>query len=107
MCFARFVCLLIYQFILVFHDIRKITQGLKNKIKLIDEILQNIKDKVNSTANYVGIVFNGVEKVVDYIQKKNTKKSTNASNDPFNQSPPKRKSRTKKNTTPDINQQEL
>ncbi|HOZ36879.1 MAG TPA: hypothetical protein PLR18_03570 [bacterium] len=68
--FTTFACWLLYYFIAVIKDVRGVTKSVKNKIDLLDEILNALKDKINSTASYVGLIVNGMEKVVDYVQKR-------------------------------------
>ncbi|NMC51143.1 hypothetical protein GYA54_00230 [Candidatus Kuenenbacteria bacterium] len=81
--FTIFACWLLYYFIAIIKDVYSVTKGIKKKIDLLDDILKTIKEKINSTASYVGLIFNSVEKIVDYFQQKRpggekpfTKKST-------------------------------
>ena len=68
--FTTFACWLLYYFIAVVKDVYSVTKGIKKKIDLLDDILRTIKEKINSTASYVGLIFNSVEKIVNYFQDK-------------------------------------
>ena len=68
--FTTFACWLLYYFIAIIKDAYQLTDGIKKKLDLLDDILKTIKEKINSTASYVGLIFSGLEKIVDYVQKK-------------------------------------
>jgi hypothetical protein len=70
--FTTFACWLLYYFIAIVKDVYQLTNGIKKKIDLLDDILKTLKEKISSTASYVGLIFNSVEKIVDYFQKKKT-----------------------------------
>ncbi|HRY63433.1 MAG TPA: hypothetical protein P5267_02420 [Patescibacteria group bacterium] len=70
--FTTFACWLLYYFIAIGKDVYSVTRGIKKKIDLLDDILKTIKERINSTASYVGLIFNSVEKIVDYFQQKKT-----------------------------------
>ncbi|NMB48779.1 hypothetical protein GYA13_05110 [Candidatus Kuenenbacteria bacterium] len=77
--FTTFACWLIYYFIAIVKDVYSVTKGIKKKVDLLDDILKTIKEKINSTASYVGLIFNSVEKIVDYFQQKKTSSDRPAS----------------------------
>ena len=70
--FTAFSCWLLYYFIAIIRNAYVITKSIKEKMKMIDEILSNVKDSVKNTANYIGLAVNAVDKVVDIVQKKKT-----------------------------------
>jgi len=72
-------CWLLYYFIAMVKDVYQITKGIKKKIDLVDDILKTIKEKINSTASYVGLIFGSLEKIVDYFQQKKTGASSGSS----------------------------
>ena len=43
---------------------------------MVDDILKSVKSNVSNAANYFGIVVSGIDKIVNYVQTKSTKKST-------------------------------
>jgi hypothetical protein len=68
--FTIFTCVLLYQFIAIINNVRDISASVKKKLGLIDDLFKNIKNKMNSTASYIGIIANSVEKVIEYVQNK-------------------------------------
>ena len=70
--FTTFACWLLYYFIAMVKDVYQITKGIKKKIDLVDDILKTIKEKINSTASYVGLIFGSLEKIVGYFQQRKT-----------------------------------
>lgn len=68
------------------------TKSVKEKIDMIDDILKTLKSKINSTANYVGVAVNSIEKIVDIVGRK--KSPVNKAHGEENESP---KTKTKKN----------
>jgi mannose/fructose/N-acetylgalactosamine-specific phosphotransferase system component IID len=71
---TAFSCWLIYYFIAIIRNLYDITKSFKEKMDMIDDILKNVKNAVSNTANYIGLAINGIDKIVDYVQKKNTRK---------------------------------
>lgn len=74
--FTAFVCWFIYYMIAIVKNAYKITKSVQEKIALIDEILQAIKNKVNRAGNFLSVAITGLEKVVNYVQKKKEKQSS-------------------------------
>lgn len=72
--FTAFSCWLIYYFIAIIRNVYTVTKSLKEKMELVEDILQTAKANISSAANYIGIVVSGIDKIVDYVQGKNTKK---------------------------------
>ena len=70
--FTTCACWLLYYFIAMVKDVYQITKGIKKKIDLVDDILKTIKEKINSTASYVGLIFGSLEKLVSYFQQRKT-----------------------------------
>ena len=70
--FTTFACWLLYYLVAIVKDTYSMTKSLKKKVELIDEILKTIKEKINSTASYIGLIFSGLEKIVDYVQRRKT-----------------------------------
>lgn len=65
-----------YYIAMMFADIRSITKSLKKKMNLIDQILETVKNKVESTANYLPPLIEAGGKIISHLQeKKKTKKS--------------------------------
>ncbi len=71
--FTAFTCWLLYYFIAIIRNAYDITKSIKQKMAVIDEILKNIKNAVSSTASYIGLAINSIDKIVDYVQTKQGK----------------------------------
>ena len=76
--FTAFLCWLLYYLVAITRDAYNITNSIKKKIDLLDDILVTIKEKINHTANYLALAVNGVEKIVDYLQKKKSNRDENS-----------------------------
>jgi len=70
--FTGFVCWLVYYFISMIRNLRSITKGVKQKVDMVDDVLKTLKEKINSSANYIGLIVTGVERIVEYMQRKKT-----------------------------------
>ena len=68
--FTGFICVLLYQFISIVNNIHGLAKGIKQKLDLIDEVLTTLKDKIKSSASYIGLLANAIEKIVEHIQNK-------------------------------------
>lgn len=65
-----FMCWLLYYFIAIIRNVHSAAKSFKKKMDLVEDILKNIKSNVTNAANYIGIVVAGIDKIVDYVQKK-------------------------------------
>ena len=72
---TAFICWLLYYFIAIIKNAYDLTKSIKQKIEIIDEILKTIKSSVSNTANYINLVVNGIDKIVDYVQQKKNGRS--------------------------------
>jgi len=73
--FTVFLCWLMFYFISIIKNVYKIIKGIKEKIALLDDMLKNVKSKVDNSAAYVGMIANAAIKVADYVKEKKTKNS--------------------------------
>jgi len=73
---TAFTCWLLYYFIAIIKNVYTVTKSLKKKMDMVDDILKSVKSNVSNAANYFGIVVSGIDKIVNYVQTKSTKKST-------------------------------
>jgi len=85
--FTVFICWLLYYFISIVGKVRKIIKSVEDKIEKIDGLIDLLKDKIEHSAAYLGLIVNGVGKLVEYFK---DKKSNNE------EKTPKKKSRKKK-----------
>lgn len=93
--FTVFICWFIYYLIAMVKNAYKVTNSIKAKLDLVEDVLKAAKNKLNSTANYISILMSGVEKVVDYVQTKNRKYKEEENLEGFEDEKPKRKRKTK------------
>lgn len=70
--FTVVLCVLLYQFIAIMKNFREVSGKVRKTVQIAEDILENVKTKINSTANYIGVAVNSIEKIVDYLQKKNS-----------------------------------
>ena len=82
-----FFCWLLYYFISIIGSVRGVIKSVKEKLEKVDELINLIKDKVEHSTTYLGVIVNGVGKIIDYIKDKKDKDS---------KSEPVKKSRSKK-----------
>lgn len=70
-----FFCWLIYYFAMIIKNARDLIKSAKEKIDLIDSLVSAIKTRVEHSATYLTLLVDGIEKVVSFLQNKNTKNS--------------------------------
>ena len=68
--FTAFFCWFFYYIIAIVKNAYNMTKSVKEKIDMIDDILKTLKSKINSTASYVGVAVNSIEKIVDLVSHK-------------------------------------
>ena len=57
---------------LVLRDIKKMTKSARKKLDLIDQILETVKKKVETTANYLPPLIEGMGKLAAHFKDKKT-----------------------------------
>ncbi len=77
---TAFFCWLFYYFISIVKNAYDLTKSLRKKMEVIDDILITIKSHVHSTANYIGIIVNGVERIVKYVSHRQNEQSKTSKN---------------------------
>lgn len=70
--FTGFSCWLLFYFISIVRNAYTVTKTIKQKIDMVDEVLKTLKDKISSSANYIALLVNAVEKIVEHVQNKKT-----------------------------------
>lgn len=81
---AVMISAMLYQFIMIIRDFRNLSKSIKEKVILIDgllktgqDILQTIKDKLEHSTAYIGILIELVTRIVDHLKiKKNPDQPT-------------------------------
>ena len=71
-----FMCWLLYYFIMIFKNVHQTVGSLKKKFEMIDEILKNLKEKIDHSATYLGLLVEGVSKLVEYLKDKKSNART-------------------------------
>ncbi|MFH1890002.1 MAG: hypothetical protein ABIJ91_00305 [Candidatus Kuenenbacteria bacterium] len=74
--FTGFVCIMLWQFISIIGNIRSIMGGVKQKLDLVDDVIKTLKEKIASSANYIALIVNAVEKIVNHLQNKKSSRGT-------------------------------
>ncbi|MBI5765785.1 hypothetical protein HZA71_00990, partial [Candidatus Falkowbacteria bacterium] len=59
-----------YYVAMILRDAYKVTNSIRKKFELIDQILKTIKEKTEKTANYVPPLIEGVSKIVEHFMEK-------------------------------------
>jgi len=59
-----------YYLAMTLRDMNKVTSSLRKKMDLIDQILEIFKKKVETTANYLPPLIEGVGKIVEHFREK-------------------------------------
>ncbi len=68
--FTVFVCWLLFYFISIIGNVRKIAKSIHEKLEKVDEIINLVKSKVENSATHLAILVEGVGKLVDYFKDK-------------------------------------
>lgn len=63
-----------YYMAMILRDVKKTTGSFRKKMDLIDQILEMIRKKVDSTANYLPPLIEGAGKLVEHFRDKKKKK---------------------------------
>ena len=59
---------------LILRDIKKMTKSARKKLDLVDQILETVKKKVETTANYLPPLIEGMGKLAAHCKDKKTSK---------------------------------
>ncbi len=62
----------IFYVAMILRDIREITTSFRKKLTLIDQILEIVKKKVETTANYLPPLIEGASKLITQLKEKNS-----------------------------------
>ena len=71
-----FFCWLLYYIISIVGQMRNLIKSVKEKINKVDELINLIKEKVEHSATYLGVMVAGIEKIVDYVKERKNKNET-------------------------------
>ena len=65
-----FMCWLLFYFISIISNARKVAKSIHEKLEKVDEIINLVKGKVENSATHLAILVEGVGKLVDYFKNK-------------------------------------
>lgn len=68
-----FICWLLYYFISIIGNVRSVIKSVKEKLEKVDELINLVKEKVEHSATYLGVIVEGVGKIIDYVKEKKSK----------------------------------
>jgi hypothetical protein len=75
--FTIFICWWLFYAIMIIRNVYVVTHSIKKKLKVIDEISKQAKDKFQKTAEYIDLAATGIGKIIGYVkEKKDGKKKT-------------------------------
>ncbi|MDO8669606.1 MAG: hypothetical protein Q7K65_04910 [Candidatus Buchananbacteria bacterium] len=60
---------------LILRDFKKMTKSARKKLDLIDQILEIVKKKVETTANYLPPIIEGIGKLASHFRETKSKKT--------------------------------
>ena len=80
--FTIFICWLLFYVISIIGKLRKIVKDIQDKIEKIDELINLVKDKIEHSATYLGLIVEGVGKMVEYFKDKKNKKNVSQEGSP-------------------------
>lgn len=64
-----------YYLAMILRDVSRVTASVRKKMAIIDQILETIKKKVDTTANYLPPLLEGITKLVGHFKEKKVKES--------------------------------
>lgn len=71
-----FICWGIYYFVMILRQLNLMFKDFRGKINAFEEAIRNIREKFEHSAAYLGLLVEGVKKLVEYVIEKREKKGT-------------------------------
>ena len=71
---TAFVCWAIFYVVMILRDVSGLISGFRRKLQALDGLLQTFKEKLENSALSLGLLVEGVSKIVKYFQQKADKK---------------------------------
>ena len=65
-----FICWLLWQFISIISKVRRLVKSIQDKVEKIEGIIDLLKDKIEHSATYLGLIVEGVSKIVEHFKGK-------------------------------------
>ena len=69
-----FICWWLFYIVMIIRRVYQITKTIKEKLKLIDELTQTAKNKLEHASLYVDLAAQGIGKIIGYIKNKKTER---------------------------------
>lgn len=73
--FTFFLCWTFYYINMMLRDARKVVGSVREKIEVVDKILNLVKDKLEKTSTHISLIADSILKVVSYLIDKHEKPS--------------------------------
>jgi ascorbate-specific PTS system EIIC-type component UlaA len=67
-----FTCWWLFYIVMIIRRVYQIIKTIKEKLKLIDQLTQNAKNKLEHASMYIDLAAQGIGKIVGYIKNKKT-----------------------------------
>jgi biopolymer transport protein ExbB/TolQ len=67
--FTAFVCWMLYYVIGMLKDASETVRSVRDKLHAIDEAIRGVKEKLDHSASYLGMVAGGVKLAISYLEK--------------------------------------
>jgi len=72
-----FIAWFIYYLAMIMRQAYQATKDMRERINKIDEVIQSLKEKIEHSASYLGLISEGVKKITEVVKEKTgTKKKT-------------------------------
>lgn len=72
--FVVFICWALFYFALILRDVYKMVKDVRGWIHKIDEILNILKEKIESSASYLLLIGEGMKKLVEILRDRDEKR---------------------------------
>lgn len=73
---TAFLAWLLYYAIMTIRQGYQVVKKIKEKIDAVDEVITLVKDKISTSASYVGLIVAGVKKIIDLLGKNREEKKS-------------------------------
>ena len=77
--FTVFLCWGMYYLIMILRNFGKMTLSIREKLELVDKILNLVKEKLEKGSNHMALVSDSVIKLVGFLMEKQSKSSNKSS----------------------------
>src|SRR5260221_10136524 len=71
--FTAFVCWMLWYFIKMLRDVSATVSEVRDKLHAIEEAIQSVREKIEHSASYLGMVAAGVKMLIDILHQNKDK----------------------------------